>query len=219
MKTDKPLNLPASSAKQTVCHWTGGSYTPSSLDKHHYHFLIDGDGMVHHGEYPVDANDSTADGEYAAHVRSWNAQTIGLAVCCMAGAKESPFDPGRYPIKRIQWDTLAELAAVLCKHYGIPITEKTVLMHSEVEPNIGIQQAGKWDINVVPTDTKPWVKLLSPQEAGALFRVDVRTAYAKLTSPPATESREVTEADIIALRDELAAHVFDAFEPLLNKLK
>ena len=24
MKTDKPLNLPTSSAKQIVCHWTGG---------------------------------------------------------------------------------------------------------------------------------------------------------------------------------------------------
>ena len=129
---------------------------------------------MHHGEYPIDANDSTADGEYAAHVRGWNTNTIGLAVCCMAGAKERPFDPGRYPIKRIQWDTLAELAAVLCKHYGIPITEKTVLMHSEVEQNIGIPQRGKWDINVVPDDDSGDVKLVTPARGGRTVPDDVR---------------------------------------------
>ena len=197
MKIDKPMNLPLSEAKQIVCHWTAGSYTPSSIDRHYYHFLIDGDGVVH-------------------HVRNWNAKTIGLAVCCMAGAKEHPFDPGKYPIKRLQWDTLAELAAVLCKHYGIPITEQTVLMHSEVEENIGIER-GKWDINVWPEDNSGRFLLFAPQDAGATFRTDVRTAYAKLTAPPATESREVTAADIIALRDELVRKICDSCDALLNR--
>jgi hypothetical protein len=215
MKTDKPLNLPDSSAKQIVAHWTGGSYVPSSLDRNHYHFLVDGEAVVHPGEFLVSANDFLVTGEYAAHVRYWNTKTIGLAVCCMAGAKEKPFDPGRYPIKRIQWDTLAELAATLCVRYGIPITEKTVLMHSEVEPTIGIPQRGKWDINVMPGGHAP----MDPQDAGAQLRNDVRTAYAKLTSPPATESREVTAADILAMRDELIRKIEDSCEEMLEKLK
>ena len=219
MKTDKPLNPPNSSAQQIVCHWTGGSYIPSALDRHHYHFLVDGEGMVRRGEFTIDANARCVPGEYAAHVRGWNPHTIGLAVCCMHEAQEKPFDPGKYPIRRSQWDTLVELAATLCLHYGIPITERTVLMHSEVEPTIGIPQRGKWDINVVPMNDKGRVMVLPPHEAGDAFRANVQAAYAKLTAPPATESRGVTAADIIALRDELTAQFFNAFEPLLNKLK
>jgi hypothetical protein len=137
----------------------------------------------------------------------------------MAGAKERPFDPGPYPIKWSQWHALAELAATLCLHYGIPITQTTVLMHSEVEPNIGIPQSGKWDINVVPMNDKGDVQLVAPQEAGGHFRTLARDYYAKLAAPPATEAREVTAADILAMRDELIRKIEDSCEEMLEKLK
>lgn len=216
MKTDKPLHLPNSSAKQIVAHWTGGSYTPSSLDRHHYHFLIDGDGVVHHGEYPINANDKPlpTTGEYAAHVRTWNTDTIGIAVCCMFGAKERPFESGPYPIRRVQWDVLAELTAVLCEHYSISVDKTHVLMHSEVAQNIGIQQRGKWDINAVPS-TDDVVRLYHPETAGNAYRGLVT----KSLQGPGTEPRPITAEYIENLRIGLVNHINDACDALLDKLR
>ena len=37
--------------KRIICHWTAGAYRPSENDGLHYHILIDGDGVLHHGEH------------------------------------------------------------------------------------------------------------------------------------------------------------------------
>jgi hypothetical protein len=215
MKIDRPsLYLPPSTAKQIVAHWTGGSYTPSSLDKHHYHFLIDGDGTVTHGEFLIDANDYPVPGEYAAHVRNWNSNTIGLAVCCMYGAKEEPFDPGPYPIKRLQWEALAELTAVLCKRYSIPIGPKTTLLHSEVEQNIGIPQRGKWDINVVPTPGYSFA-LWTPEQAGGQYRRLVSTNLAAQSGPGSEPEPCLSRADV----EKLRADINTVLNELLEKFK
>ncbi|GAA4525482.1 hypothetical protein GCM10023174_10140 [Chelativorans composti] len=138
--------MPNAPMKRIIAHWTAGGYVASSLDKEHYHFLVEGDGTVVRGLHPISANiPPLREGRYAAHTRSANSYSIGVSACGMAGATENPFNPGRYPISERQFGKLAELIATLAKRYGIPVTDKTILTHAEVQPNLGIKQLGKWD--------------------------------------------------------------------------
>ena len=134
--------------KRIIMHWTGGAYQPSAYDKKYYHKLIDGNGKVHDGKYPIAANE-TINGGYAAHTRNCNTGSIGIAVCAMFGAKESPFDVGNYPITDKQFNALCAEVARLCVEYGIDVTAKTVLTHAEVQDTLGIKQRNKWDITAI----------------------------------------------------------------------
>lgn len=131
--------------RRVICHWTAGSYHPSENDLLHYHILIDGEGDLHRGTHSIADNESTGDGDYAAHTKGTNTRSIGISVCCMAGAHDSPFNSGAFPMKEVQWDAMIDVAAQLCKRYDIPVTPTTVLGHGEVQNNIGTLQNGKWD--------------------------------------------------------------------------
>jgi N-acetyl-anhydromuramyl-L-alanine amidase AmpD len=137
--------LPRYSMKRIICHWTTGAYKASSIDRAHYHILIEQDGTLIRGTHSIEDNVSTKDGGYAAHTLKLNTGSIGLAVCCMANVAEKPFDPGPFPMTQKQWRTMAQVAAELCQFYGIPVTPQTVLGHGEVERHLGIDQARKWD--------------------------------------------------------------------------
>lgn len=136
-------------------HWTAGGYNPSALDLSHYHAVIDGNGKEHAGNRPPEANINTSDGDYVAHTLNANRGAIGIAICAMAGAQESPFNWGLAPIKPIQIAALCSLAARLAIRYDIAVTRKTVLTHAEVQPTLAIPQRGKWDIAVLPGMAKP----------------------------------------------------------------
>jgi hypothetical protein len=86
----------------------------------------------------------------------------------MAGAIESPFNPGSYPLLEGQWQTLASAVADLCREYGIKVSPTTVLQHGEVQKNLGIAQDGKWDICKLP-----WAASLNLTEVGNQFRSEV----------------------------------------------
>lgn len=178
-----------------VVHWTGGSYTPSSLDKEHYHILIDGDGELVRGRYPISANNSTRDdGGYAAHVRNLNSGSIGVALCCMAGATESPFNAGDYPILHVQWRSLVKVCAQLCRHYSLEISRATLLMHAEVgEVYPSAPQRGKWDITVIPHLSR--LRVWPPVRAGEELRTDVEREMALLspvnTPEPHSDARRI----------------------------
>jgi trimethylamine:corrinoid methyltransferase-like protein len=60
----------------------------------------------------------------------------------------------------------------LCRKYGIPITSSTVLTHAEVEPTLGIKQAGKWDIAWLPGMNAP----ADPLAVGNVLRALIRNA-------------------------------------------
>lgn len=135
-----------------ICHWTAGSYSVSDIDKEHYHFIGDGNGVVHRGDHSVADNENTKDGDYAAHTLGCNTGSIGVSLACMLNAVESPFKPGPYPMKRDQWDLLIRMLAQLCEHYQIPVNRRTVLSHAEVQGTLGIQQRGKWDYTRLPFD-------------------------------------------------------------------
>lgn len=136
--------------QRIIMHWTAGVHSPSSFDKSHYHFLVDGKGQEHAGRLPPEANISTRDGQYVAHTRMANTGSIGIAICAMAGAQERPFSWGAAPILPAQVDGLCRLAARLARQYEIPCRRDTILSHAEVQITLGVAQAGKWDIAVLP---------------------------------------------------------------------
>lgn len=146
--------MPAAPMKRIVGHWTAGWYAPSSLDKEHYHFVIDGDLNVHKGSHSIRANIPPLRDQdtYAAHTKGVNSYAIGVSICCMAGAQESPYKPGNAPMTKGQWDTFLDLLAQLAARYGIPVTDKTILSHAEVQANLGVKQNGKWDFTVLDFD-------------------------------------------------------------------
>lgn len=161
--------------KRIIMHWTAGTYTPNNVDKKAYHKLIDGDGNVHNGTFPISANQAPlSKGGYAAHTLNCNTDSIGVAVCAMAGAVEAPFKSGSYPITRKQEEALVALVRSLAAQYNIPITNKTILTHAEVQTNLGIAQKNKWDITYLPSLGKTTAKAvgdhLRKQIAGQSFQ-------------------------------------------------
>src|SRR5690606_9981387 len=123
--------------QRIILHWTAGTHKANATDRKAYHFLVEGDGKVIRGDPPVDANEPPVKSGYAAHTLNCNSGSIGVSLCCMGGAKESPFDPGKWPMTQTQFDAMIELVRVLAKRYGIPISAETVLSHAEVEGTLG----------------------------------------------------------------------------------
>ena len=164
-----PEWLPDCAMTYITIHWTAGAYDVSSADKEHYHFIVDGGGRVVRGDNSIKANVSTGDNDgYAAHTNQANTKNIGIAAACMAGAIESPFNAGKYPLTELQWMTLAKIAAECALRYKIPINRNKVLQHGEWQSNNGVPQNGKWDICKLP-----WSPGLSKTEVCDLFRQQV----------------------------------------------
>lgn len=162
--------MPNCSMKRIILHWTAGGHKASSSDTGHYHILIEDDGKLVRGTHSIIDNVSTGDGNYAAHTALFNTGSIGISVCCMAGAKESPFNAGASPMTQKQWETMAQVAADLCDFYDIPVTPQTVLGHGEIEATHGKPQGGKWDPMVLP-----WKPSLSKTKVGNEFRSMVKS--------------------------------------------
>jgi peptidoglycan hydrolase-like protein with peptidoglycan-binding domain len=137
-------------ADRVILHWTAGSNSAGKRDRIHYHAIVEGDGEVVTGHESVADNVVTTDGDYAAHTLNLNTRSIGIALAGMHGASERPFDPGKYPLTERQLDSAAQLVADVLRKYGIPLTRETVLTHAEVEPTLGVEQRGKWDITWLP---------------------------------------------------------------------
>lgn len=146
--------MPDAKITRIIFHWTAGQNKASALDKSHYHILIEGDAKLIKGDPSIALNsEPKAKAGYAAHTLNCNTGSIGVSLCGMAGAIESPFNPGKQPITVMQWNALASVLAQLCKRYGIKVDRKTVLSHAEVQETLGIKQKGKWDIARLPFDS------------------------------------------------------------------
>lgn len=154
---------------RVVVHWTAGGPDVSAIDREHYHIIIDQSNNLARGDHSISDNVNTGDDDYAAHTLGCNTGAIGISLCGMVNAVERPFRSGPAPIKQAQWETAARVVAELLKFYKIPLTEKTVLQHGEVQKTLGIAQRGKWDCMVLPWDLK-----VTPAQAGQLFRTEVR---------------------------------------------
>ena len=137
--------MPDCNMERIIAHWTAGAWKASSHDVAYYHILVEDDGKLVRGSYSIKDNVDTGDGRYAAHTKGCNTESIGISLCCMAGAIENPFNPGKYPMTATQFDIMCQAIAELCVAYGISVSNKTVLSHGEVEANLGKPQSGKWD--------------------------------------------------------------------------
>ena len=136
--------------KRLILHWSAGGYNPTFYDKQFYHYLVDGDGAVHSGIYPPEANLDCSDGKYAAHCGGGNTGSIGVALCAMAGY-QNRLKYGSYPIKKKQLEAFLKLCAELCIKYNIPVTQQSVMTHYEfgkLHPESS--SAGKIDITYLP---------------------------------------------------------------------
>jgi hypothetical protein len=138
--------LPAVPMKRVHGHWTAGGHEANATDRKAYHVLVEGDGKLVRGVPSIAANSASIKDGYAAHTLNANTDAIGISMCGMAGAVESPFVPGRTPLTLPQWTAFIAAVAQLCRVYDIPVTPKTVLFHAEVQANLGIKQRNKWDV-------------------------------------------------------------------------
>ncbi len=159
---------PSPKMKRIIAHWTAGQHKANSTDRSHYHILIEGNGKLIRGTNTITDNESTSDGDYAAHTKGSNTNCIGVSMCCMAGCEEDPFVAGSAPMTQAQWQKMCQVIADLCKRYGIPVSKTTVLGHGEVQGNLGITQNGKWDPLVLP-----WNRDLTRREVDDLMRETV----------------------------------------------
>lgn len=144
--------MPRAAMRRVHLHWTAGAYAANGLDQNAYHLLIDGTPRLVRGKWPISANVTCPRGAYAAHTLNANTGAIGVSICCMGGPGVTMANHGKYPMKREQWKMAVQAIAELCRFYSIPVTDKTVLTHAEVQPNLGIRQNGKWDIATLSFD-------------------------------------------------------------------
>jgi nucleoid-associated protein YgaU len=199
-----PEWMPDASMKRIICHWTGGAYKASVLDRMHYHILIEDNGDLVRGCCSIKDNESARDGRYAAHTLRCNTGSIGVAVCCMAGASELPFQEGPFPMTEVQWERMADIVAELCDRYDIAVTDQTVIGHGEVQCNLGIAQRGKWDPLVLP-----WKPRASRERVGSLFRIKVLAALEEIRQTrrmhkPAPPDDEPAAVPFVAFMNDVA---------------
>lgn len=136
--------------KKIIIHWTAGTNQPNSTDYQHYHYLVNGDGLVVAGKYKPEDNENCNDGKYAAHTGGGNTGAIGVALCGMAGYTSSK-NVGKYPLTKKQVEAGFKLVSQLCKCYNIAITPQTVMTHYEFgKNNPKTTSAGKIDITYLP---------------------------------------------------------------------
>ena len=103
--------LPAATMTRVILHWTGGAHVASYLDRQHYHLIVEGDGNLVRGDQPISANQAPIRGNYAAHTLGCNSGSIGISLASMAGAVESPWNPGTHPTTADQWRAGVEIIA------------------------------------------------------------------------------------------------------------
>jgi hypothetical protein len=144
--------MPAAAMSRIHVHWTAGGHTANATDKNAYHILIQGNGSLVRANKSIAANAPGSGMTPASHTRNANTGAIGVSMCCMAGARESPFSSGPHPMTQVQWDAMIEVVAALAKRYQIPVTRSTILTHAEVQPTLGITQSNKWDITRLSFD-------------------------------------------------------------------
>lgn len=131
-----------------ILHWTAGGYYPNKIEKEHYHYLIDKDGLAYEGNHPVTDNLNCNDGNYAAHCGGGNTGAIGIALCGMYGFK-SVKEPGKSFITKKQVETMFHLIAMLMKEHNIPL--ENVMTHAEFGlANPKTSSRGKIDISALP---------------------------------------------------------------------
>ena len=101
--------------KRIILHWTAGANEPNNTDYQHYHYLVNGNGVVVKGKYNPEDNLNCNDGKYAQHTGGGNTGSIGVAMCGMAGYVSGKANSTKYTLKSKQVEATFKLCAELCK--------------------------------------------------------------------------------------------------------
>ncbi|MEL6767198.1 MAG: N-acetylmuramoyl-L-alanine amidase [Pseudomonadota bacterium] len=197
--------MAVSKPQRIVMHWTAGGHDMSDSDYEKYHEVVEGDGTRRLCKRRPEANNDTSDGDYAAHVRAKNTGSIGLAMCCMAGAQERPFKKGSHPMTDVQLNVFIDMVAEYAETYDIPIDRRHVLSHEEVDVTLGVPQ-DKWDIMWLPHMAKPG----NVVEVGDFLRERITAAQKKKfrsTQPvyAGLDEDDLIERIVARLKQELAS--------------
>lgn len=136
--------------KRIIMHWTAGDYFPDSGEEKHYNAILGGDLKWRPGVSILEQVD-ISDGVYAAHTRGLNTKSIGLSMCCAAGAQEKPIGAvwGKYPPTKPMYDEFIKGVNEYALAYNIPVTYDRIFSHAEAQA-LGYPQSGKWDFTRFP---------------------------------------------------------------------
>lgn len=155
--------------KRIILHWTAGKYLPNSCDLGHYHYLIDGNAVVHKGIFSPEDNEVCHRGKYAMHTGGGNTGSIGVAMCGMLGF-QSVINVGDFPVTLPQFERTMKLCAELLMQFNITLSEDTVMTHYEFgQKHKNTTSFGKIDIIYIPP--YPFV---SREDVGAFIRTKVK---------------------------------------------
>lgn len=163
--------------KRIIIHWTAGTNYPNAVDLEHYHFLIDKDGKIYDGKFPVSANERCSSDKndkalYAAHTGGGNTGSIGIALCGMANF-DGRIESTKYLLTAVQIEKMFSFCAELCKRYNIPITPDTVMTHYEFgKKNPKTASNGKIDIIYLP----PYPNVLK-NDVGNFIREKIKVVF------------------------------------------
>jgi hypothetical protein len=152
-------------------HWSVTGYQPTKDCYQHYHFIIDGNGLVHSGNKPPESNlESSVDkGTYLEHCGGGNRNNIGVSFAAMLGFVNSK-KVGKYPITQKQFEAGVKFIAHLVKEYKIPVTPDHVFTHYEFGlKHRNTPSFGKIDIMYLPH--KPNLK---PNQIGDFIRSEIK---------------------------------------------
>lgn len=152
-------------------HWTVSGYLVTPRITSHYNGVFDYEGNEYDGGAPPEQQAYYSSRFGVSHSLSSNTGAVGLAVACLSGVKANwgsmAVDQGQYPITWKGIDAMLEKTMELCKEFDIYPSPWTTLNHAEIQPNLGIRQKGKWDIQILPDQPK---KILSAKVAGDMMR-------------------------------------------------
>ena len=152
-----------------IIHWTAGAPVPNTVDKEHYHFIIDQEGKTHIGNYKPEDNINCKDGRYARHTGGGNTGAIGVSLCGMKDFKGKDRQ-GPFPITRKQFEAAMKLISELASKYEIKIDPEHVMTHYEFgESHRDTTSHGKIDITFIPS--YPWI---AAKDCGPFIRSKIR---------------------------------------------
>ena len=182
--------------KGIVLHWTGGGPRANPVDLAAYHYVIEVDGTVVAGKWPVRANmRKLVDDKYAKHTGGFNSFRVGISC---AGMKDyrSRSSAGTFPLTEVQVERMLEVAGYFIGVAGLnPLDPARLCTHQEVwtlHRVKGTQNHTKTDIEFLPF--RPDLK---PREVGDYLRKRVAEIVAVETPVSAT----VTLPDPLVLLD------------------
>lgn len=159
--------------KYIIGHWTGGNYSPCSVDRASYQLLIDGDGVPYIGT-PIGK---------ACSIGGMNSITVNISCC---GGLE------RTPLKKKQIEAFYKNVALNLKVHKLSVDK--FYTHAEIGEKCANgsitkllpyneylkQNIGKIDLTKIPLDDKGSYLLGSPKETGDYIRGKIKWYLEKI---------------------------------------